>query len=246
MSKTLNDARNFLKKSTQTENGFVEGFQSVSSINIPAISIPITIELSEQEKLGIHKILSEDYSPDNLAKNQIAQHVEQLTNITKQIKSIAAQSVLLHGERIKQAQDLLSNYREGAFSKWLMCTYGNRQSPYNMLRYYELYQNAPKDAQQMIESAPKKCVYVLASREGDDKTKLNLIQSHGDKPQAKFLHEIQQAFPITEIVKRKPLHTSTIESISKLCTKLESGSKYITDADRQDIEKLIQRLKNLQ
>ncbi len=239
------DTVNFMKKASLANDTFVESFESVGTINVPAISIPLTIELSEQEKLAIKKIIIDDYQLGTISENQVAQHVDKLTNITKQIKAISTQSVLLHGERIKQAQELLSNYHEGAFSKWLMITYGNRQSPYNMLRYYEFYQSAPQTARPMIEGAPKKCVYILASREGNDQTKLDLLQNHGNKPQIKFLKEIQQAFPTQENIKRKPQLTSTIESISKLCSKLEDSSKHLSDNDRSDLKKIILRLQKL-
>jgi hypothetical protein len=245
MSKTVQEARSFFKKTIQTDNEFTEGFEVSSPIQIPTIAIPVTIDLTEQEKRAIQKILVEDYQPGRIPESQVSQHIEQLTNITKQIKSISAQSVLLHGERIKQAQDLLSNYREGAFTRWLMSTYGNRQTPYSMLRYYEFYQSAPKEARKMIESAPKKAVYLLASREGDKNKKFKLIQEHGTSSQSDLLLLIQSTFPTEETDGRKPLNTSTIESIGKLCLKLESRSKYLTEDDRIDIEKLIQRLQKL-
>ena len=247
MSKTAKAAAiNFLKKSAPAKTGFVEGFESPSSLIVtPTIAIPITIELTEKEKRDIQRILVEDYLPGSIEEGKVSQHLDQLTDITKQIKSISAQSVLLHGERIKQAQTLLANYREGAFSKWLMNTYGNRQTPYSMLRYYEFYQGASHDARPMIESAPKRCVYLLASREGDDQKKIDLIKTHGNKPQAKFLQEIQVAFPTPEAAKRKPLLSPTIESMTALCSKLERGSKHLSNKDRSDIEKLIQRLQKL-
>jgi len=243
MSATEKYAKSFLKKA-ESEHEFKEGFQFAS--RIPSISIPLTIELTDQEKSNIHQLLCDDHQPEKTPKSMVSQHAEQLISITKQIKSISAQSVLLHGERIKQAQDLLADYREGAFTKWLMTTYGNRQSPYNMLRYYEFHQNAPQIARQMIEAAPKKCVYTLASREGDDQKKLELLQDHGNKPQIKFLKEIQRAFPTQETSKRQPQLTSTIESISKLCAKLEDSSKHLSDNDRAGIRKIVQRLQQLE
>jgi hypothetical protein len=246
MSKTVQEgARSFFKKATQSNNEFKEGFEVLSPVQTPNIPISLSIELSDQEKTSIQKILVDDYMPGTISEDLVSRHVEQLTNITKQIKCISAQSVLLHGERIKQAQDLLSNYREGAFTKWLMNTYGNRQTPYSMLRYYEFYQSSPKEFRSIIESAPKKCVYLLASREGDHSKKLDLIKEHGKSPQSDLLILIQTAFPIQESDKRKPLNTSTIESMSKLCKKLESRSKYISDEDRMEIQKLIDRLQKL-
>ena len=44
----------------------------------------------------------------------------------------------------KERKTILKNYRDGAFSAWLIATYGNRQTPYNFLQYYELYITLPE------------------------------------------------------------------------------------------------------
>ncbi len=145
-----------------------------------------------------------------------------------------------------EVMDLIRSKREGAFTKWLMNAYGNRQTPYSMLRYYEFYQSSPQEFRPIIESAPKKCVYLLASRDGDHIKKLDLIKKHGKSPQADLLILIQKAFPIRESDRRKPLNASTIESMSRLCKKLESRSRYISEEeDRTEIRKLVDRLQNL-
>jgi hypothetical protein len=245
MSKTAQEARTFFNKTVLPKSDFTEGFESESSIHIPTIAIPITIDLTEQEKRNIQKILVDDYQPGRISESQVAEHVEQLTNITKQIKSISSQSVLLHGERIKQAQELLSDYKDGAFTKWLMSTYGNRQTPYSMLRYYEFYTSAPIESRALIEAAPKKAVYLLASRDGDEGKKLKLIREHGTSSQSDLLLLIQETFPTMETDKRKPMNASTIEAMGKLCLKLESRSKQLTENDRIEIEDIIRRLQKL-
>jgi len=245
MSNTKEMARNFLKKATQSEQSFKEGFEAVNPTISPTIGIPITVNLTPEEERQIQKLLVDGYRPGVVSEEVVAEHVQQLTNITKQIKSISAQSILLHGERIQQAQNILCDYHEGSFTKWLMSTYGNRQTPYSMLRYYEFYQSAPKEARSMIEAAPKKCMYLLASRDADQEKKIEFIQNHGTSRQSDLLLLIQSTFPIEETDKRKPLMASTITSMGKLCYKLEGRSKYLSENDRLDIEKLIQRLQKL-
>lgn len=247
MSKAVKEAKSFFKKTVQAEmeSDFVEGFQITSPIKTPSIAIPINVQLSEKEFSSIQKILVDDYMPGNLSEQSVSKDLDDLTNITKQIKSISAQSVLLHGERIKQAQQILSKYRDGAFTKWLETTYGNRQTPYSMLRYYEFYQEASYEEQKLIEEVPKKCVYLLASKDGDQAKKMELIKQYGKTPQSDFILIIQETFPMQEKDKRKPVTKTTVESMCKLCKKLESRSKYITDDDRADIQKLIDRLQKL-
>src|ERR1700677_3684402 len=69
--------------------------------------------------------------------DQEKEDLEALTAITSEVKAITNQAVILHGERIKRAQEILKKYRDGAFTAWLFATYGNRQTPYNFLQYYE-------------------------------------------------------------------------------------------------------------
>lgn len=244
MNKTLQAASNFLKP-MHIERDFKEGFESLSFVKTPTISIPVTLELTDQEKRAIEKILVDDYQPGTLLENEVADHVEQLTNITKQIKSISAQSILLHGERIQQAQQILAKYRDGAFSKWLMAAYGNKQTPYSMLRYFEFYQDAPQDARVIIQAAPKKAIYLLATRDGEQSKKLELIKNHSKATQSDLVLLIESTFPVKKPLKRKPLMASTIAAMSKLCLKLEKRAQHINEEDRQDIKKLIQRLQDI-
>lgn len=244
MTKTVKGAESFFKKATKTDVGFKEGFEQ-GFIQSPTISIPITIELTEQEKRNIQKILIDDYKPGKISENQVQDHVAQLIDLTKQIKSISAQSVLLQGERIKKAQDILRDYREGAFTKWLMSTYGNRQTPYSMLRYYEFYQSAPIETRAIIESAPKKAVYLLATRSGDKEQKIAFIQKYSHSTQSDLLILIQDVFPIAQINKRKSLVETTIASMNNLCVKLEKRLNQVSDDDRVDIKNLIERLEKI-
>ena len=198
MSKTKDLARNFMKKAIQSEQDFKEGFEVASPAKSPTIGIAINANLSKEEENYIQKILIDDCKPGIIQEEDVQEHLRKLTDITRQIKSISAQSILLHGQRIKEAQDILKDYREGAFTKWLIATYGNRQTPYSMLNYYELYQNAPMSHKALIETAPRKAIYLLASRDGDLHKKMDLLQNHGKVSQSDLVLLIQKAFPVSE------------------------------------------------
>ena len=244
MRKTVQKTHNFLNKTVKTDD-LTKDLQARSPDHAPIIAIPV-IELTENEKRAIQKILVDEYHPGVIADIQIAQHIEQLINITKQIKSITVQSVLLHGERITQAQKLLANYKDGAFSKWLLVTYGNRQTPYSMLRYYEFYQSAPEETRPMIEAAPKKCMYALASREVDLIKKLEGVKNNCNKSQADFLESIQSMFPTAQAGKRESVkNKSTLNSMDTLLIKLKSGAQYLNEYHKAEIERLIRHLQKL-
>lgn len=214
-----------------------------SSQHIP---ITISIELSEQEKLEIDSLLISKGIPGRYSTDR-ARHFEELTDITRQVKCIAAQSILLHGERIKKAQEILADYREGGFTMWLKFTYGNTKTPYSILGYYEFYQRAPTEFRAIIESAPKKCIYNLAARTGDNVDKLEFIKEHGMKSQSDILQLIQKKFPTRESDKRRPKSpcASTFKAMEKFCEKLEGQSDSIAEDDRATIQRLIERLQKL-
>lgn len=245
MSKTKDLARSFIKKAAESEQNFKEGFEVVSPAISPTIGIAITVNLTPEEERQIQKIIVDDYRPGIISEETAVEHVKQLTDITRQIKSISAQSILLHGQRIKEAQEILAHYKDGAFSKWLMATYGNRQTPYSMLRYYELYQNAPVSHKALIESAPKKAVYLLASRDGDLNKKMEILQNHGKSKQSDLVLLIQETFPVAENDQRQPKNSSAIEALNKACQKLEKNKRHLSEDDFENIHGVIERLQSL-
>lgn len=245
MSNAVKNAQAFLQKAAQPAREFKEGFESLGPIQMPTIAMPIMGELTEKEELAIKEMLIGDLSPEEIAEKSIESDIKKLTNITKEIKNISSQSILLHGERIEKAQELLKDYKEGVFTKWLISTYGNRQTPYSMLRYYEFHKRAPQETRRLIEAAPKKAIYMLASRDGDQDKKLELIEQYGASPQAELLSIIQDSFPVAKTDKRRPLGLTTINAMKKLCLKLEKDTEYISEENQVEIDEIIRRLQKI-
>ena len=104
-------------------------------------------ELNEKEKVDIETILRTFRLTEN---SDHEADMKALMAITSEVKAITNQAVILHGERIKRGQDILKNYREGAFTAWLFSAYGNRQTPYNFLQYYEFYTVLPQALQVLL------------------------------------------------------------------------------------------------
>ncbi|MEI8301336.1 MAG: CT583 family protein, partial [Chlamydiota bacterium] len=100
-------------------------------------------DLSIQDKFSLERILKTYFDEPR----QLTQDLEELCKITSEVKAINNQAVLLHGERIKKAQQILKHYKIGAFSSWLIAVYGNRSTPYNFLQYYEFYISLSKAIQ---------------------------------------------------------------------------------------------------
>lgn len=157
-------------------------------------------ELTEQENQLLREILLEGQEVECL---DIEKDLAQLRHITKEIKAIHTQAILLHGERIKQAQVLLKTYKEGAFSRWLVAAYGNRQTPYNFLQFFEFFQTLSIDLKKKAEQMPRQAIYSLATRKGPLAQKQQILLTAEGKTKNELLAEIRVLFPLNEQDKRK-------------------------------------------
>ena len=156
--------------------------------------------LSSIEKEKIQAILN-SYKKD---AQDIDKDLSLLVEITSEVKAITNQAVILHGERIKKAQTILKHYQDGAFSAWLIATYGNRQTPYNFLQYYELYQQIPQSLYQKLDEMPRQAVYTLASRPAPLEKKEAVIKEYKGQPKNEILDLIRKAFPLNQKDRRAP------------------------------------------
>lgn len=129
--------------------------------------------------------------------------LQELSQITSEVRAINNQAAILHGERILRAQKILKSYREGAFSAWLLTTYGNRQTPYNFLLYYEFFQALPLELKPKAEAMPRQAVYVLASRNAPFDEKKQLVVSYQGETKSQMLERIRDRFPLEEKDKRR-------------------------------------------
>lgn len=157
--------------------------------------------LNEQEKGELQNILHSYKENDTYA---IDSDLTELSAITSEVKAITNQAVILHGERIKKAQEILKKYRDGAFTAWLFAIYGNRQTPYNFLQYYEFYSQTPQDLHPKIDQMPRQAVYSLASRNGSLERKLEIVSNYTGQPKQELLKIIRHEFPLDEEDKRLP------------------------------------------
>ncbi len=193
LTKRLKSATEKLAKmtslATRSSNGELSSFSGVFRVK----------PLSENEQAKLVTILTE--YRENEATN-IEEDLALLTNLTSEVKAINNQAAILHGERIKQAQEILKKYQDGAFTAWLLATYSNRQTPYNFLQYYELYSSLPQILLSKLEEMPRQALYTLASRSGTLKKKEEIIKSYQGESKQELLSKIRQTFPLPQTDKR--------------------------------------------
>lgn len=199
-------------------------------------------ELTEAEKERL-KLLLERYAQHG---QEITTDFKDLTILTSEVKAINNQAIILHGERIKKAQTILKKYSDGAFSAWLISTYGNRQTPYNFLQYYEFYSNMPKNLHHLIDAMPRQAVYTLASREGSIEIKEKIIQHAQGKTKQELLECIRKEFPLEESDKRKQkIEEGAIFTLKRLYTHLSQHPHNFSENQRKLVGKLLTQIKSL-
>lgn len=216
----------------QSASGNLTSFSGIFSIS----------ELSDKEKDFLADILRE-YAT---GKEDFEEDLTTLTSITSEVKAINNQAAILHGERIKKAQSILIRYRDGAFTSWLIAAYGNRQTPYNFLQYYEFYERLPKTLRPQIEAMPRQAVYTLASREAPWEKKQHFVETYNGETKAELLIKIRELFPLEEDDKRRQnFGESTIQQLKRLSSILQRKNVSISRSQKAIIYDLLDNLREI-
>ena len=170
-------------------------------------------ELSDGDRTFLETLLQEFQNEES----SFSSDLRSLSTITAEVKAINHQASLLHGERIKRAQLLLKTYKEGAFSTWLVHTYGNRQTPYNLLQYYEFWEEVPKDLHPTLEKMPRQAIYTLAARPASLDQKLTFVQSYQGQTKHVLLQQIRELFPLKDRdLRKEDLGRSAVLHLQKI------------------------------
>ncbi len=198
--------------------------------------------LNDQEQFALKQIL-DAYREE---AQEITTDLKDLIALTAEVKAINNQAIILHGERIKKAQDILKSYRDGAFSAWLVATYGNRQTPYNFLQYYELHTSLPQTLISKLDEMPRQAVYSLASREGEFNRKLEIIQNYKGQPKQELLTLIRDTFPLADSDKRaQNMADLAISSLRRLLAQINTPHFQPSPKQKRSIEELLRAFKKL-
>lgn len=213
----------------QSATGNLTSFAGVFSV----------VELSEKEKQSIEHILKEHAQKDD----DISSDLDHLISITSEVKAINNQAAILHGERIKKAHRILTRYQDGAFSAWLMAAYGNRQTPYNLMQYYEFYEAMPKHLRPQIESMPRQAVYTLASRVGPLEKKQEIVTNYQGETKTEILTLIRQTFPLNEQDKRHQKRgLGVIHGLKRLYEELKGSYSSFNSNQKKEIASLLKEM----
>jgi hypothetical protein len=200
------------------------------------------VDLSDREKTELETILIDHTT----GRQDIQKDLATLVSITSEVKAINNQAALLHGERIKKAHTLLTSYRDGAFTLWLLATYGNRQTPYNFMQYYEFCEALPKPLRPQLELMPRQAIYTLASRDGSLTMKQKIVEDYKGETKEELLSLIRDMFPLSSKDKRKQNHGETIIlGLSKLSRLLQNKKVSLSKMQKKQIQALLEEINQL-
>lgn len=199
-------------------------------------------DLSDREK-GFLKEILEEYSQ---ADSRIEADLSTLSSITSEIKALHHQAALLHGERIKKAHLILTSYKEGAFTTWLTAVYGNRQTPYNLMQYFDFFSHLPTDLKEKAEALPRQAIYSLASRQGDVSIKWKLIASYNGETKREMLEKIREYFPLPDHDRRKEDRgASALQHLEKAYALLKGKKPHLSPEQKASFKQLLNSLSSI-
>jgi hypothetical protein len=218
------------KLATRSSEGSLTSFSGVFKVNA----------LSESEKVSLQEIL-ESYREE---KQDFRVDFEALIAITSEVKAINNQAIILHGERIRKAQMIFSKYKDGAFSAWLIATYGNRQTPYNFLQYYEFYSLFSEAMQKCIDLMPKQVIYTLATRSAEIKEKESFILSFKGETKSELLAKLRDLFPLEESdLRKQKVPEQLLQTLEKALKLSERKAFRPTKGEKESLIQLLTQIK---
>lgn len=195
--------------------------------------------MNQTETASLNALLKK-YQKD---ETNLLEDLKKLETLTSEVKAISTQAIILHGQRIKQAQTLLKKYQDGAFSAWLIQTYGNRQTPYNFLQYYELYLALPSQTRLIIAEMPRQAIYSLSTRSISQEEKVAFIENYKGETKTELLQKLRTSFPLPQKDKRKGNQLKIFTDLLKRALELiQSDTFHPTPTQRKEIQNLLDHM----
>ncbi len=206
-------------------------------------------KLEEHEERQIERLVIEAFQPGKgVQETQVPKDIEDLKGVTAQVKSIRKQGVLLIGECVYKAREILRYYGDGrgAFTNWLKMAFGSRSTGYNALSYFEFYKSLPTDAlRSRFKQMPYKAAYLLAAREGDIRVKAEILEEHAQQKAEDILPIIQELLPSQEKTRAKDANSSLIDKITTCLNTLTRRKSSLTEENKRRIVALGEQLQAL-
>lgn len=197
------------------------------------------------ESNRIEQLLVNNYEPSLLDEDKVTQHVNEIKNLTSEIKGINKQAILLIGERIFKANQILKNYKDGTFMEWVDSVFDSRKTAYNILAYYELHQSLPIQSKENLKKISPTAAYVIASRKIPLEKKISFVNEYHDLKSQDMMLLIKEMFPSKNQPTKTSLNLKLINVIQKSIQTLKERKEEINSDEKKLLESIIITLKSL-
>lgn len=172
-----------MTKTPELAAAFLQKAQALPSIparthSINAFNALFAVqELAEGESRVIERILTQGFEPGTHSEERIDDDAVEIKRLTKELKAIKRQEMVLIGERIARAREIFKKYKKRSFRDWMDFTFGSFKTGYNYLAFYDLYISFPEELRISLKAMPAKAIYVLASRKAPLEQKIEIVRS---------------------------------------------------------------------
>src|SRR5690606_32378903 len=132
-----------------------------------------------------------------------------------------------------------------AFTSWLNRTYGNRQTPYNFLQYYDFYTSLNESLREKMMDMQKQAIYTLASRRGDISQKREFVKEYKGETKRTLLAKIRETFPLPKGDRRiENISDKVITTLYRLLEEIEGKDWTPSQYEIRTIGHLLSRIKS--
>ena len=203
--------------------------------------------LNEKDSRAIEKILVDGYEPGLFAEETVEVDINELKRLTKELKAISKQGVILIGERIAKAREILKKYKEQSFRDWLTLTYGSFKSGYNYVSFYDLHESLPDHLKGKFKEMPAKAAYVLASKDAPIERKAEIVEHHASEPAQNIITLIQETLGSDQARKsnRKPAIDKILDSLESETSSLVRRKDQLDAGQIQRAKFIVEQLSSL-
>lgn len=248
MPKLRKEANLFFEKNK--EHIDTETIKQLSS-NVKKIFSIDGIPLTDSEKNQIKYIILTATKQDVLDEKSTV-IFEELKTITAQIKGIQKQGILLIGEKIFEARNLINQNTtlNTTFSDWISVAFKTKSSAYNALAYYEFYKNLPTNESRLVfQSIPYKAAYVLSSRRVCIEDKCKALANLKGLSNVEAISFIDRVFPkknrkSSSFLNDQHLVDVILNKMSYLASLLSTFSTF-DDSQRKELNKIVRLLSSI-
>lgn len=216
----------------------INAFQSIFEVQ----------DLNEREQSAIERILIEGFQPGVVPEEAVQIDIDEVKKITKELKAIKRQELVLIGERISRAKAVFRKYKDRSFRDWLALTFGTYKTGYNYLSFFDLYSIIPDDLKNRFKSMPAKAAYILASKKAPLDRKIGIVKEHAQETAQNLIaliRTISEEIDPPKIKLRDPAKRRIFDSIQKLLFELSIRRDQLEGWEKERIRQMAFQLNQI-